>query len=292
MPAMKTSPDEAIATLTRHEIDPAFVMRVSLLMNWLQPAHAGTILDVGCGRGFYSEAVARVYPQATTVGVDYNEKPLTLAREQAHAALVSLARSDARALPFPATSFDAVICPDVLEHIVEHDVVLSEVNRVLKDDGLLLITVPHQNYPFVWDPINWVLERAFGIHMPTHIWWLAGIWADHVRLYTTEELTRAVTEAGFTIEERGSRLITAFPSRSCSSGSAATSSSIRYAPPSIATAKHWERRAGSCGHGDCSMRFTTPNRHVLPTFLPRALFSRRGSGKSHPIPAVDRNCEC
>ena len=201
MPAMKTSPNEAIATLTRHEIDPAFVMRVSLLMNWLQPAHAGTILDVGCGRGFYTEAVARVYPQATAVGVDYNEKPLTLAREQAHAALVSLARSDARALPFPAASFDAVICPDVLEHIVEHDVVLSEVNRVLKEDGLLLITVPHQNYPFVWDPINWVLERAFGIHMPTHIWWLAGIWADHVRLYTTEELSRTMTAAGFTIEE-------------------------------------------------------------------------------------------
>ena len=198
---MKISPNKAINDLVRHEIDPAFVMRVSLLMNWLKPAHAGTILDVGCGRGFYTEAVARVYPQATAVGVDYNEKPLTLAREQAHAALVSLARSDARALPFPAASFDAVICPDVLEHIVEHDVVLSDVNRVLKDGGLLLITVPHQNYPFVWDPINWVLERAFGIHMPSHIWWLAGIWTDHVRLYTTEELSRTVTAAGFTIDE-------------------------------------------------------------------------------------------
>ncbi len=172
-----------------------------MLMNWLRPARFGTILDLGCGRGFYTEAITHIYPQATAIGVDYNEKPLTLAREHENAAKASLARSDARMLPFPAETFDAAICPDVLEHIVEHDVVLSEVFRVLKDDGLLLITVPHQNYPFVWDPVNWVLERALGTHVPSHIWWLAGIWADHVRLYTTDELTQTLNAAGFTIEE-------------------------------------------------------------------------------------------
>ena len=198
---MNNPPKNSIDALLRHEIDPAFVMRLSLLMGWLEPHHAGRILDVGCGRGFYIEAIARVYPHATAIGVDFNETPLTLAQEQTHARHFSLARSDARALPFPANSFDAVICPDVLEHIEEHDRVLSEINRVLTDDGLLLITVPHRNYPFVWDPLNWVSERAFGKHMPSHIWWLAGIWADHVRLYSTEEITRTVNAAGFAVED-------------------------------------------------------------------------------------------
>ena len=198
---MQTTPDEALAALLAHEIDPAFACRASLILRHLSTAGDGAILDVGCGRGFYVNAVAALYPRAAVVGADYSAEYLAAARQRTQSPAAAFARADARALPFPSSAFDAVVCSEVLEHIEEDAAALAELHRVLRDDGLLLISVPHRQYPFLWDPLNWILERAFGTHVPAHIWWLAGIWADHVRLYTGEELTGAVRAAGFAIEE-------------------------------------------------------------------------------------------
>ena len=175
-----------------HELDPAFAARAALILRHVQPAGAGRILDVGCGRGFYARAIAALYPQAAVVGVDYSNDYLTAAAENTRGMAVRLARADARSLPFASGAFDAIVCSEVLEHIVEDGAVLMELNRVLRDDGSLLISVPNRQYPFMWDPLNWVLERVFGTHVPAHIWWLAGIWADHVRLYIAPELSGRV----------------------------------------------------------------------------------------------------
>ena len=183
-----------------HELDPAFAARAALILRHVQPAGAGRILDVGCGRGFYARAIAALYPQAAVVGVDYSNDYLTAAAEHTRGMAVQFARADARSLPFASGEFDAIVCSEVLEHIVEDGAVLMELNRVLRDEGLLLISVPNRQYPFMWDPLNWVLERVFGTHVPSHIWWLAGIWADHVRLYTSAELTGRVRAAGFALD--------------------------------------------------------------------------------------------
>ena len=197
---MNTTFDSNIAALLAHELDPAFAARAALILRHVQPAGAGRILDVGCGRGFYARAIAALYPQAAVVGVDYSNDYLTAASEHTRGMAVQFARADARSLPFASGEFDAIVCSEVLEHIVEDGAVLMELNRVLRDEGLLLISVPNRQYPFMWDPLNWVLERVFGTHVPAHIWWLAGIWADHVRLYTAPELRGRVRAAGFTLE--------------------------------------------------------------------------------------------
>jgi ubiquinone/menaquinone biosynthesis C-methylase UbiE len=197
---LNTTFDSNIAALLAHELDPAFAARAALILRHVQPAGAGRILDVGCGRGFYARAIAALYPQAAVVGVDYSNDYLTAASEHTRGMAVQFARADARSLPFASGEFDAIVCSEVLEHIVEDGAVLIELNRVLRDGGLLLISVPNRQYPFMWDPLNWVLERVFGTHVPAHIWWLAGIWADHVRLYTAPELSGRVRSAGFTLD--------------------------------------------------------------------------------------------
>ena len=197
---MNTTFDSNIAALLAHELDPAFAARAALILRHVQPAGAGRILDVGCGRGFYTRAIAALYPQAAVVGVDYSKDYLTAAAEHTRGMAVQFARADARSLPFESGEFDAIVCSEVLEHIVEDGAVLMELARVLRNDGLLLISVPNRQYPFMWDPLNWMLERVFGTHVPSHIWWLAGIWADHVRLYTAPELSRRVRSAGFTLD--------------------------------------------------------------------------------------------
>jgi len=91
-----------------------------------------------------------------------------------------------------------VILSEILEHVTDDLAGLREVYRVLKPGGVVAITVPNANYPFLWDPINKTLEALFGTHIQRGP--LAGIWANHVRLYERDRL-RAVTEkAGFLVE--------------------------------------------------------------------------------------------
>lgn len=54
-------------------------------------------------------------------------------------------RTEASCLPFRAATFDGVICSELLEHVLAPRVVLEEIHRVLRTDGLLLICVPFLN---------------------------------------------------------------------------------------------------------------------------------------------------
>ena len=201
LPTMKTTLDDSIAALLERELDPAFAARAALILRHLQSAAGGSVLDVGCGRGFYVKAIRTLYPQVNVVGVDFSAEYLAAARAQTSVTAADLTRADARALPFPTGTFDAVVCSEVLEHIEDDAASLAEIYRVLADDGLLLLSVPHHRYPLLWDPLNWMLERAFGTHVPADIWWLAGIWADHLRLYTAAGVARKVQSAGFYLDE-------------------------------------------------------------------------------------------
>ncbi len=65
--------------------------------------------------------------------------------------------------------------------------------------GMILISVPNARYPFWWDPINKTLETLLKTHIARGP--LAGIWANHVRLYTLDELLALVKGAGLRVEE-------------------------------------------------------------------------------------------
>jgi SAM-dependent methyltransferase len=54
-------------------------------------------------------------------------------------------QAEAEHLPFMAGKFDAVICSELLEHVPEPAVVLSEIHRVLRQEGTLLMCVPFMN---------------------------------------------------------------------------------------------------------------------------------------------------
>jgi len=186
------------------EMDPAFRRRARLVVENLNNSHTlekVTVLDVGCGRGFYEYLITQAYPDYSISAIDLNEEYLKIAKDQFSGPATTYTRANATKLPYKDKSFHFVLSSELLEHIPEDTKVISEMYRVLKKGGKAVITVPNHNYPFWWDPINWVLERVTGKHVPAHIWWLAGIWADHVRLYDEDELVEKFTTAGFKIEK-------------------------------------------------------------------------------------------
>jgi len=200
---------EAFEYLTRKEADMAFKRRAWTIFEWLGPTEGQTILDCGCGRGFYLKML-RHLGNASLAGIDLEVPYLRKARRNtAHLPAVLVSNASIYELPFSDETFDAVILSEILEHVDRDVDGLREVRRVLKPGGLALLTVPHANYPFWWDPINKILESLFGTHIGRGP--LAGIWAFHVRLYTPERLRAAAQEAGFQVEEERSFTHHAFP---------------------------------------------------------------------------------
>jgi SAM-dependent methyltransferase len=98
--------------------------------------------------------------------------------EVAHERGLPSVRADARSLPFDTHAADLVVAFDVLEHIDEDTQALTEIGRVLRPGGHLLVAVPAD-------------MRLWSAHDEA---------VGHVRRYTRDSLTAAVAEAGLHVD--------------------------------------------------------------------------------------------
>jgi SAM-dependent methyltransferase len=103
---------------------------------WLYPQLCrhlyGKVLDIGCGVG---DMLAY---RDNTVGVDINPHTVKWCKSQGYEAELM----EQNKLPFPDASFDSILLDNVLEHILSPEHLLSEIKRVLRKNGTLLIGVP------------------------------------------------------------------------------------------------------------------------------------------------------
>ncbi len=199
---------KTIEFMTRNEADMAFKKRVQTIFDWVEPTADKLILDMPCGRGFYLNMFDYA-TDATIIGAELEWNVILKAKANVGHLNIPLQNANLYHLPYADNTFDAVILSEILEHVDDDVAGLREAYRVLKPNGVVAITVPHANYPFWWDPINKTLETLFGTHIQHGT--LAGIWANHVRLYTQNELRNSVQLAGFEVEEERSFTHHSFP---------------------------------------------------------------------------------
>ena len=101
------------------------------------------ILDIGCGVGNYIIALSKI--NRVCFGVDpLYEASLLKAQQKAkdENVNISLIRGVSENLPFGDKKFDMVLSLSTLQHVSDQDKTLSEIKRVLKDSGFLLVSVP------------------------------------------------------------------------------------------------------------------------------------------------------
>ena len=144
------------------------------------------ILDVGCGDGSLLEPFSK---NQDCYGVDISEAQL----KKAHDKNIKTFRVnlETEKLPFPRSFFDFVICSEVIEHLLNIDYLLLEINRTLKSNGTFILTFPNVN-----QPISWLMQVAFDLP-PMYS---ARYKSPHVRDYTLRIVRKILTKFGFNIE--------------------------------------------------------------------------------------------
>jgi SAM-dependent methyltransferase len=191
---------KTLARMTRNEADMAFKKRVRTIFEWLPPPddENAVIMDCACGRGFYLNYY-RYVSKVKLVGLELESDIIRKAHANVgHLPDITLVQGNIYRLPFPDDYFHGIILSEILEHLDDDVRGLKEVYRVLKPGGVVVITVPNAHYPFWWDPINKTLETFFNTRIRHGT--LAGIWANHTRLYELPDLENSVKQAGFEIE--------------------------------------------------------------------------------------------
>lgn len=130
-----------IATDYNNSSDLKFVEPMyDVLVSEIQKLESGKILDVGCGNANLFMALPE--GRYELYGVDFSKAMIDEAKVKC-AGKASFMVADAEKLPFDDNTFDIIVCNASFHHYVHPDIVLAQMQRVLKKGGKLLIGDPY-----------------------------------------------------------------------------------------------------------------------------------------------------
>jgi len=135
---------------------------------WAATVVAGReVLDAGCGVGYGTEMLAEA-GASRVVGLDVSPEAVEDAVFRA-GAIGQFEVGDLEKMPFAPRSFDVVVCFEAIEHVNRGELALDELRRVLRRDGLLILSSPNRH-----------------VYLPGNPY--------HVHEYTPSELHAALTQ--------------------------------------------------------------------------------------------------
>ena len=131
---------------------------------WLDEIEPKSVLDFGCGEGFFWKRLAELGTLPQVTGIDIRRDALAVAREQ----LPGLTFVEADLLDFaaPDGTFDLIIASEVLEHLADPGLYLGKLCRV--SSRFVLLTVPHEPYFRLCNLLRGRDLRSLGNH-PEHL---------------------------------------------------------------------------------------------------------------------------
>ncbi|HXR28134.1 MAG TPA: class I SAM-dependent methyltransferase [Solirubrobacteraceae bacterium] len=174
---------EAIWEAVPGGLEPShFALRRAFLLGRVTAGERA--LDVGCAEGRFAAELAGAGLQV--VGIDVAAEPLRRARERHPELELELVDGEAP-WPLPDASFDVVWAGEVIEHVADTAAWLSEVRRVLRPHGRLLLSTPAHG--LLRRARLALSARAFAAHFDPL--------GDHLRYYTRGTLTQLLEGFGF-----------------------------------------------------------------------------------------------
>ncbi|MDO8538453.1 MAG: methyltransferase domain-containing protein [archaeon] len=141
-------------------------------VNFILKSVNGKILDVGYEHGSLHEKIKEKFEEKNIYGID-----IIVNNPSSH-----YKKGTAEEIPFEKNFFDSVVAGELIEHLKKPELFAKESNRILKKNGVLILTTPNRK-----SFVNRVTKSYF-----TPI---------HFSLFTKEELQKLLQENGFQIEK-------------------------------------------------------------------------------------------
>jgi ubiquinone/menaquinone biosynthesis C-methylase UbiE len=147
------------------------------------------ILEVGSAGGHLTNLTGTLFPFAKIIGIDVYAPAVEEAKKRFPKYTFKVA--DAHKLPFKTEEFDIVICSETIEHVVDPGKVLSEIRRVLKESGALVIEMDSGSVLF---RLIWWAWTQFGS---------GRVWKNaHLHPFKAQELEELILKSGFKIKKK------------------------------------------------------------------------------------------
>ncbi|OGP84340.1 MAG: hypothetical protein A2Z08_08170 [Deltaproteobacteria bacterium RBG_16_54_11] len=132
------------------------LMRFKKIKDLLRLTNGDHFLDIGCGSGYLLNQAAC----KRGVGADISDLMVKTAWENCKKnGKKFIVQSDAENLPFKKRSFNKIVSTEVIEHILHPEALLKEIERVSKNETVIVITIPNEKY------INWIKNLLFSLRV-------------------------------------------------------------------------------------------------------------------------------
>jgi len=168
--------------------------RLDMIVRYAGERIKGKILENGCGVGMYVEHLSPF--GGTVVGLEYDFERATEARKNS----LHIFNAAGEFLPLPSSTlrqaqgdaFDLILSHEVIEHMQDDHAAISEMIRVLKPGGRVIVFCPNRGYPFETHGIYWKGKYHFGNklfvnYLPRS---LRDKLTPHVRVYSKRDLQK------------------------------------------------------------------------------------------------------
>ena len=184
--AKATASDELAATYESPVKYKRFFyrMRFERVLGAVEPREEESILDLGCGTGYYTRHL--VNAGAHVVAAEYAPAYLQQAMAYVGADRAAFRVEDAQQLSLGDNAFDKVLMTEVIEHLPDPAASLREARRVLRPGGLLVVSTPSRYSP---------LNVAYGFKRLVRRY----PFNEHLHEFTPGEFTAAL-DAEFAVE--------------------------------------------------------------------------------------------
>jgi 2-polyprenyl-3-methyl-5-hydroxy-6-metoxy-1,4-benzoquinol methylase len=158
------------------------------------PVKTTSILDLGCGEGILLEKLAANFPQAGIRGVDFLSENVEICRK----AGLNVTQGDLYKLVIPDNSIETVLFIEVVEHLADPELALSEIFRILKPGGSAIILFPND---FIFAVTRLLLLKIKELKYDP----------GHLHQWTPRQLKMLLMENGFIVQRSFSIPFLIFP---------------------------------------------------------------------------------
>lgn len=159
---------------------------LDVVVSLLKPLKRGTVLDVGTGIGVLPQKLSRL---------GFKVSACDLKTELFEAPGIEIKKADLNTkLPYLNDSFNYITCTEVIEHLENPWQACRELSRVIKDDGILILSLPNFT--------NLISRFVFFSRGNYRYFddWTWKLWG-HINPITYTELNKILNQTGFTIKE-------------------------------------------------------------------------------------------